>query len=162
MDFEIFYRNHQAFVRRVIFRMSGIQELDDLVQETFLKAWKGKASFQSGSSERTWVARIAMNTAIDRLRKRSTRSESQHSVYEDSQPAPEDQGDMRDVLMMAMDQLEEPFKSTCVLVAIEGFSSQEAAEALQVEEGTVRSRVSRARRLLKDFLQSKGVQYGLG
>ena len=64
--------------------------------------------------------------------------------------------------MMAMDQLEEPFKSTFVLVAIEGFSSQEAAEALQVEEGTVRSRVSRARRLLKDFLQSKGVQYGLG
>ena len=99
MDFEIFYRNHQAFVRRVIFRMSGSRELDDLVQETFLKAWKGKASFQSGSSERTWVARIAMNTAIDRLRKRSTRSESQHSVYEDSQPAPEDQGDMRDVLM---------------------------------------------------------------
>ncbi len=161
MSFENIYDQYHLFVRRVIFRMSGATDIDDLVQETFLKAWKAQGNFDGRSSEKTWIARIAINCAIDSLRKRKKQN-IECVDFSEIKAQVDDQKDceLREVITKALLDLEEPFKSAFVLVVVEGFSTKEAALTLKVEEGTVRSRVSRARSVLRNFLEKKGVSCG--
>src|SRR5687768_2859220 len=68
--FDRLYDEYHRLVRNVLFNMTGDSALDDLVQETFLKVWQGLPRFAFRSTVKTWVYRIAMNVAIDHLRRR--------------------------------------------------------------------------------------------
>ncbi|MHA7878645.1 MAG: sigma-70 family RNA polymerase sigma factor [Saccharospirillum sp.] len=146
------------------------QEVSDLTQETFLKAWQGLGSFRQDSQFYTWIYRIATNTALSYLARRKTTvletdlSEASRAEYE---AAPSEQADpehdyavneLNAVIQSAMDGLPDDQRETLHMREWQGMSYQDIAEALQVPVGTVRSRIHRAR----DFIDRSIHQWRSG
>lgn len=154
-QFQQLYKDYALLVRRVIFRLGGQRDLDDLVQDTFVKAFAAKASFTGQSSAKTWLTRIAVNTAIDHSRKASVRT-----INEPIQDAEALASRSRDpALALAIQQavaaLPDDWRAAFVLVVLEGFTAAEAADILGTKPGTVRSRVHRGREQVREALGAK-------
>ena len=142
---------------------------DDLAQSTYLKAWERFEQFAAGTNCRAWLLTILQNTWTDHLRRqgqvRWTGSEGleQLAVARD-RPDPPDWQRMDQALeqfsdpqlLAALARLPEEFRLALFLVDVEGYSHQEAAEVLGVAVGTVKSRTSRARQLLRERLGKPG------
>jgi len=142
-------------------------EARDLVQETFLKALKGFASFKEGTNFRAWMFRILRNTFLTSrtgLEHRNTQQEDE-SGFADA-PGPDDSPEAAlvrradiDQVRKAIAQLSLPFREVLLLADIEEMKYQEVADALGIPIGTVMSRLARARKQVRDsILQSAGVK----
>ncbi len=129
------------------------QLAEDVVQETMMRAWTSMAGFRGDSSERTWVLRIAHNTAIDALRRRRDQATAPHDLPESTDRSdPADRATGRDRLAAvgrALAGLDETSRAVVVLREVEGMSYQEIADALDVPVPTVKTRLLRARRALQ-------------
>ena len=153
-DFAELIELTEPVVRRLLGRLTpGLDDVDDLVQETYLRAWRKLGQFRGESRFTTWLYRIAVNVTHNWRRGRKptlTLTEG----HERSLPAPIDLGD--EVLLRAyakaLDRLPRVLRETFVLHEAEGMSYQEVAEALGCPIGTVMSRLHRARsRILGDL-----------
>ncbi len=149
--------------------MSGnAEDAADLTQEAFVKAWRCLESFQFKSSFSTWLYRLASNVCLDHLRsaKRNrtvplivTCADSEALVIDppDPAPLPEEQvvlTEEQQYLQLAMASLEIEERRLLTLRVVNDLSYAEIAELLEIKEGTVKSRLSRARdRLRKNFLK---------
>lgn len=140
-------------------------DADDVVQETFLRAYRSWHTFQPGSDARRWLFTITRNVFL-----RSRERERRHVELEDgdvealnafsAQTALERDGsdrilsriDLAPALRRALDELDEPFKSAVLLVDLEDQSYEAASQILGVPIGTVRSRLFRGRRILQEKL----------
>jgi RNA polymerase sigma-70 factor (ECF subfamily) len=140
-------------------------DADDVVQETFLRAYRSWHTFQPGSDARRWLFTITRNVFL-----RAREREHRHVELEDgdlealsSFNSLSDQArdgsdqiltriDLAPALRRALDELDEPFKSAVLLVDIEDQSYEAASEILGVPIGTIRSRLFRGRRILQDKL----------
>jgi RNA polymerase sigma-70 factor (ECF subfamily) len=130
---------------------------EDVVQETMIKAWRGLGDFRGDASTRTWVLRIAHNTAIDALRRRRDRSVAPEDLPEDIDP----RGDAHDpaaraagrsdlaTLRDALAELDQLSRSIVVLREIEGLSYTDIADTLGISTALVKTRLLRARRALQ-------------
>lgn len=144
-DDHALYQEFAELVRRVIFRLKGKRDLDDLVQDTFVKALSSRQSFRQESSVKTWLTRIAVNTAIDAGRKAAVRKGTEPVEDVDALASRSRDPALALAIQQAVEALAEDFRAAFVLVVMEGFTAAEAAEALGEKPGTVRSRVHRAR-----------------
>src|ERR1700674_3674380 len=138
------------------------EEAEDLVQETYAKALKGFPSFQLGTNFRAWMYRILRNTFLtSRTGLKATMTLSLDS--EEDGPELPVEGDTPETILMersnlqlvqsAIDELPVYFREILLLCDVEEMSYQEIAETLSVPIGTVMSRLSRARRTLRDCLR---------
>lgn len=135
----------------------------DLTQETFLKAHKNQDSFQGNASVYTWLYRIARNTCIDAMRKIKTeRMNHPFTSYDDmlydpasSSPEIEQREDKR-LLNEALSRVEESLRLLIVLKDLQGLPYHEIAEITEMNEGTVKSRLFRARVQLRQELIKSG------
>ena len=146
-------------------------EAEDLVQETYAKAWKGFSSFQAGTNFRAWMYRILRNTFLtsrtglkaatvpledDDASEAVVESETPESIYLSRAGAEQ--------LQSAIDALPVLFREVLLLCEVEEMSYQEIAETLGIPIGTVMSRLSRARKILRRQLSSqneRGARHGL-
>jgi len=152
--------------------VSSIEDASDLAQETFVKAYSAMHRFQGTSAFYTWLYRIAINTAIDHLRKRpGVRVDSleddrfQEVGFEPAAgPSADPQHALatkeeRKILKQAIGLLSEKLRTALILHDIEGLSQEEVAAVLDCPVGTVKSRVSRARcelrAILADYLERR-------
>ncbi len=144
-------------VRAVLYNICGPAELDDLVQETFIKVWQGLPGFRHGSQLRTWIYRIAANTALDQCR----RNARNRTVPEEADPPGGSGGEAeilyRDLVRKGMQTLSPEHRAVLTLCLFEELSVKEAAEALEVPEGTVKSRLHYAKAAMGAFLSQNGV-----
>ena len=148
----------------------------DLVQETFYKAWRFFGAFREGSDCKAWVTAILRNAYINRYRRRQRRpTEIEFDEWQDvdasyldehqRMPAPDDEvvigESLSDEVIDALDQLPSHFRDVVIFSDVVGLSYQEVADRLDCPIGTVRSRLFRARamlrRLLDEYAQSTGV-----
>jgi RNA polymerase sigma-70 factor (ECF subfamily) len=141
-------------------------DAEDIVQESFMKAYKAQESFR-GSEAKTWMLSIVRNTAMDFLRRCKTAvvvplGDQGHEPH-DHAPDPERgflEQSRREQLRLAISHLAPEFREVIVLREIEGLSYKEIASVLGIPMGTVMSRLSRARNLLLVELGgSKEVQH---
>lgn len=135
---------------------------DDLVQETLLRAWRGRSRFVAGTNLGAWLFTIMRNALYSQHRKRSHQVfESDSGFAERLATLPEQPGhlDLQDA-QVALDQLSEPMREALVLVAIENLSYEEAAAVMRCRIGTVKSRVWRAREQLAIVLGYGAVDVG--
>ncbi len=143
---------HQAAVARTVFGMLGSRDdADDVGQEAFVRFYQSLDSFRGESSVRTYLVRIAMSCALNALR--STRRRELRFVSDDialaqavdptAQISTGDDGQARRI-REALDSLRPDHRAVVVLRLLEERSTKETAEILQVPEGTVLSRLSRA------------------
>lgn len=151
-------RSHHQGVIQVIYRMCGDAELaQDAAQEAFLRAWNHLPSFRPGTNLRSWLYRIAMNAALDILRRESkiSNTDLETLVIPDPQAGPESellQKERTQAVQAAILGLSEASRAVLVLREYGGLTYQEIAASLEIPLGTVMSRLSFARRQLKSAL----------
>lgn len=169
--FEHLMLDSQDRVYTLCLRMTGDREdALDLAQETFFNAWRGLGSFQGNSSFSTWVYRLASNACIDFLRKRKRRQqgESPHSLDDEEAPLPEpadprgspeeelERRELRRAVERGLQALPDHHRQVLVMRELSGMSYQEIGAVLDLDLGTVKSRIARARLALKKFLVQEG------
>jgi RNA polymerase sigma-70 factor (ECF subfamily) len=147
-------------------------DAEDVVQETYVRAFEHLAHFRGESSLGTWLTRIAINEALGRRRKRrpavdianvdmlNEQGEVRVLIFPGIRAAgnPEtdaSRAEVRHLLERAVDELPEPFRIVFVMREIEQMSVDETASQLEIRPETVKTRLHRARRLLREALQQK-------
>jgi RNA polymerase sigma-70 factor, ECF subfamily len=160
---ELFDRHHQA-VYRFLSRLSGTErsDLDDLVQETFVRVGRAASRFEGRSSVRSWILAIASHTAVDHVRAEARRRELLRSSVVDLPQAegPDSRAEGREALArfcQALDGLAHDLRVTFVMCELEDTPGQEVAAALGVPEGTVWRRLHDARRALRGAMDRLSV-----
>ena len=168
--FEALVKACEKQVYHIALNMTGSEEdAFDISQDVFLKAYRSLRSFRQESSFQTWVCRLAANRCIDFLRKQKRRGKTvsldepddlgRLPELPDERYAPEQVVERRErtrLLRAAMQKLPEDQRIILVLREVEGFSYQEISEALELEPGTVKSRIARARARLAELLTEHG------
>ena len=164
-------QNHGRIYNLALRMVGNPDDAAELCQEAFLNAWKGLGKFQGDSSFATWLYRLTSNVCIDFLRKEKRRSalsmtvslddggEEQQADLPDECYSPHAQAERRerqDTLRAGLAALSEEHRKVLVLRELEGLSYGEIAQLLEVEEGTVKSRIARARLALRKYLLQSG------
>ncbi len=162
-------RAHQQVVYRTAFRVLGDQAAaEDATQDAFISAFKHIRSYRGGSFK-AWLLRIVTNACYDQLRAKQRRPTASLDalLLDPDNPAPgadpaapreaspEEYAERKELgakIQQGLDTLPPDQRVTLVLVDIEGFSYEDAAQATDTNVGTVKSRLSRARAHLRDFL----------
>jgi RNA polymerase sigma-70 factor (ECF subfamily) len=155
-------RSHGRKIYNFAYRLSGNpHDAADLVQEVMLRVRAGLAEYQPGSFE-GWLWRITRNAFLDEVRRRRRRpsvpfpEDADHSVFgQASSPAPDDVLStirLDEDIQKALADLPFEFREAVVMCDVIGLSYEEIAQAVAVPLGTVRSRIHRGRRLLRDRL----------
>lgn len=144
-------------VYRLAVRMVGKQDAPDVTQQTFLRAFTRLDQFDGHARFNTWLYRLAVNEALQYLRK-CRRWDQPSLEYEpaDGRPAHDRQSDQKELLEEALSRLDPQLASIFLLRESEGLSYHEIALALEIPEGTVGSRLNRARRELQQHILALG------
>lgn len=167
--FEEMVTTHLDALYRTALRLTGRpQDAEDLVQETYLRAWRSLHTYKPGTNPKAWLFRILHNARIDRYRA-STRAVQTVDEIEGQDPAfvvnetPESlvlADVMEPEVRQALMDLPEVFRSCVILADLEGFSYQEIADILGIPRGTVMSRLFRGRRAMRKALARYGREHG--
>lgn len=144
---------HQQAVRGFLRRACGNwADAEDLAQDTFLTAWENLSRFSGQSSLRSWLCGIAYNKCLTAARSRNRSAARDLAYLEASDPAPTASGDDRMDLTAAMARLPMEQRAAVALCLASGFSHSEAADALGLPLGTVKSHVLRGKAKLLEAL----------
>lgn len=146
----------------------------DLLQDTYLNAYRYMDKYLSGTNAKGWLFRIMTNSFINRYRKES--KEPEKVSYDDikefylviKEPATENNGlqyemfdnQFGDEISEALEDLPDDYRTAVILCDIEGFSYEEIADFVQIPVGTVRSRLHRGRKILHSKLKDYAVDHG--
>jgi RNA polymerase sigma-70 factor (ECF subfamily) len=153
-------RRHYQGVVLVVYRMCGDTGLaEDAAQEAFIRAWMNLPSYQPKGCLRNWLYRIAVNVALDVLRRKpeETLEDEEGLMIPDQAAGPETaliEKERADLLHQTIKSLPEAARSVLVLREYGGLSYQEIAGVLDVPVGTVMSRLNYARNRLREILKS--------
>jgi len=148
-------------VARTVKSMLGdTQQSEDAGQETFIRLYKALNNFRGDSKLGTYIQRIAINQSLNEIRRRKKLlsffypSDDKDELNEmDIASDNEESRDIKDYVNQAIAKLDPDFRSVVVLRTIQGYSSKETAEILNIPLGTVLSRLSRAKEQLKEMLK---------
>jgi len=167
--FDWLITHYHGPVYSLVFGMVGDSaDAADITQEVFLKAYKGIRAFRRGSQLKTWLYRIAVREALNHRRWAWRHLRQQTSIdappdehspalnLEDLAATPFDQmatKEMQTVVRRALDKIPSAFCSAVLLRDLEGLSYEEVAEILDISVGTVKSRILRGRRALRERLE---------
>lgn len=169
--FEMLMEKHMGIIYNIALRMAANQDdAEDMTQEIMIKIFRSLSSFKGNSKFSTWIYRVAVNTCLDELKKKKNKKhlsldaeisgddgEGQLEIKDDS-PSPEklaEQNELRDMVAAAVKLLSDEHRAVIVLRDIRGMSYSEIAEILGCSDGTVKSRISRARAQLKMILEKE-------
>jgi RNA polymerase sigma-70 factor, ECF subfamily len=161
--------SHAEHLYRIALRLTGSpQAAEDLVQDTYLRAFRGWQSYKPGTNLAAWLATIMRNANLDELRRQSRRpvqepldDDGDYYLYNrlaESSPQPQDEVLARlsgTAIVSALGELPSNFREVVVLVDVGDFSYADAAGILGIPIGTVMSRLYRGRRLLKRALADR-------
>lgn len=169
--FEVLIEGCRKKVYNISLRFLGNQEdALDISQEVFIKIFRTLESFKGNSSFDTWVYRITVNLCLDEIRKRKNKNvisidESFSSEdgdfkkqFDDRSPGPDVLAERKETKRMiedAVNSLSEEHRTAIILRDIQGFSYEEVARLTDCPEGTVKSRINRARQALRNILFGK-------
>ncbi|MBO4418784.1 MAG: sigma-70 family RNA polymerase sigma factor [Oscillospiraceae bacterium] len=169
--FGVLVESYQTRVYNLALRMCGNEDdAFDLSQEAFFRAWRGLSGFQQESSFSTWLFRLTANVCLDWLRAKKRRptvslttadddGEETQLDIPDPGKSPEEllmAAEDRAALTKAINALPVEYREILTLRAINDMSYTEIAEVLKLREGTVKSRLSRARLALRNILLQNG------
>ena len=171
-SFRLLYQRYQQRVRSTLYQLCGKSLLDDLVQEVFLRAWKGLPKLRTTQYFATWLYRISWNVATDQRRKLAKSQEKtsfNDKSWEKEQlnsdknlSSLQDTPDLmrlhyQDLVQRGLNSLSFEHRAVLVLHDLEDLPQKQVAEILDVPVGTVKSRLFHARNSFKKFLEQQGI-----
>lgn len=160
-QFEALIFPHAAALLRFARRLCGSHNLaEDLVQDALLRGWRVADTLPHVANPRAWVFRILLNCWYSEGRRRSARpvETSLHEARSLAEPPPEVMSDVQEALAL----LPEEQRTVILLAVVEGFTSREISEMLEIPPGTVMSRLSRARAAMRDRVVGDLNKTGVG
>jgi len=140
-------------------------DAEEIAQTVFLKAWKALPQFRGDAGLSTWLYRLTINACTDHYRREKKRQgdlsldDPDLAPIRDTAPSPEEiliRREEQAILRKALAELPEPHRVILVLREMDGLDYREIAQVLDLELGTVKSRLARARRALRDKLLTEG------
>jgi len=170
--FECLVRRHQGMLLNVAFRVTGVYEdACEIVQDAFIAAWRKIDTFRGDAAFSTWLTAIVIN--LSRNRRQQIQNRKQREAYSldaplsgnDNDPLPDppadtpsalqqmEEAELRQILNGCIDALPHEFREVLVLRDMQDLAYAEVVDALGVREGTVKSRLFRAREAVKDCLK---------
>lgn len=171
-DFRKIHDTYAPRIRLYLEKLAGINEAEDLTQETFARVSKSLKKFQGQSSLWTWIYKIATNTAIDRMRESKR---AKHDLALDAAEEIEDKNiwtgesralddhvirkEMNDCIRNVVFKLPETYRTVVVLSEFEGFKNEDIAKILGLRLESVKIRLHRARLKLKEELSKQCILY---
>lgn len=158
--FEELVRMYEAPVYRLALRMCGgrAEDAQEVAQEAFLAAWRGLPRFRGQCRFSSWLYKLTANAAVDHLRREKRRPAAVplENAGEPADPhTPQEELERQELhraVQQALDRLTPEHREVLLLRQMQGLSYQEIGAALSLEEGTVKSRLSRAKRQLRTIL----------
>ncbi len=166
-DFEAAALPHLGDIYRTATRLlADSTRAEDVVQDVYLQAWKSFDKFEPGTNCRAWLYKILFNTMHHYRRKwlNSRMVKESEDLLEQTvawmPPVAEQLTD--EEVLAALDQVPQDYRAVVLLVDVEEFAYKDAAAILNVPVGTVMSRLSRGRRLLRERLAGAAAQFGIG
>lgn len=171
--FRVLYRRYQAKVRSTLYQLCGSCQLDDLVQEVFLRVWKGLPQLRNSRFFSTWIYRITWNVAQDARRQFGQSRQRELSPLGDDKgedgdgtlqlSRPQDSPDLlrlhyQELVRQGLATLSFEHRTVLVLHDLEDLPQKAIADILQLPTGTIKSRLHYARRAMRDFLHQQGIQ----
>lgn len=170
--FEQLVKKHHRQAYNIAYRMAGNHaDAEDLTQEAFIRAFRFFGQYQRDLPFESWLYKIISNVFVDKLRKKpkvcvksldqpiNTDNGDTYLDVADRSPGPEDtlmSGNMEEVLQKALESIPPVFRLAVIYVDIDGLSYEEVAEATNTNVGTVRSRLHRGRKMLREALDKSG------
>lgn len=172
--FSCLYQRYEAQLLRYIRRLSHLSdaEAEDILQESFIKIWKNLNGFDQSFKLSTWIYRIVHNEVISCLRRKSSYGKDRTLSIEEGRytgdPAempdeekqdgdPDPEAHIREVL----DQLQLPYKEVLVLKFLENMSYTEISDVLKIPEGTVATRINRAKKAFAALSEKQHIVFEL-
>lgn len=167
--FELLMRRHNPRIYRTVRAVLGEEnDVEDTMQQAYVNAYTHLAQFAGRARFSTWLTRIAVHEAIGRARRRGTRMETEFDHDEGREdedarlaaadPSPEHRAfsaELRSLLEQAIDALPPGYREVFMLREVEGLSTTETAGSLDLTDEAVKTRLHRARALLKDALLAR-------
>ena len=165
---ELVERHHRRAYAIALALVRDEEDAREIVQEAFIRVYKGLSQFHGGSAFFTWLYRIVHNLSIDLIRKPSRREAELEAVLETEDPAdneflrfpdadPQDvvqRSQLRERIAAALDELPAYHRGVIVMREVQGMSYEEMAEAMGVSKGTIMSRLFHARKKLQKALEA--------
>lgn len=169
--FEAFFARHRTLVYRTAYGLTGDRHAaEEVLQDTFTRAWRHRATLLTDVSPVPWLHRVALNLCYSRLDRRRIRAEpigeSHAAQLRDAEPEPEERAErreLREIVREGIAALPPKHRSVVVLYYLHGLSLQETASLLGVRLGTVKSRLHYALRSVRAHLEGDrrfGSAYG--
>ncbi len=168
--FETLVEDYQKKVYNIALRMIGnSHDAEELAQEVFIRVFKSLRNFKEQAQFSTWIYRITTNLCLDELRKRKNRKvvyldqeidTGENEVkrqLEDEGPTPDvtaEKNEVRELVLDAIQKLPDNHRTMLILRDLNGMSYDDIAKILNSPEGTVKSRINRARQALKNLLKN--------
>jgi RNA polymerase sigma-70 factor (ECF subfamily) len=150
--YEACHRN----VFRLAMRMVGTQDAADVTQQVFLQVFRSIGQFQGWSHFKTWLYRLAVNESLQHLRRRRRWRHRELDWDPVDETSRTDAAERKELLQRALQRIEPELRAIFLLREVDTLSYHEIAEALKIPEGTVGSRLNRARRELQRHLSELG------
>jgi RNA polymerase sigma-70 factor (ECF subfamily) len=158
-------REHDAWVRSAIYAVTGrVDLIDDIAQQVWVRVWQGLGTLENPRRLRSWLYTIARNTAIDvclaqqRRQALAGRLENETATPDIRQPSPlrtAVDDEVQQTLLRAVQSLPALYREPFALRHLEDWSYAEIGDVLGISTETVETRLTRARRLLREMLQGK-------
>ena len=163
--FEALVARYEKKVYSLCLRICGnVEDAQEAAQDAFLSVWRSIGAYRGDAAFSTWLYRLATNACIDLLRRNrrdavSLEDDGLALTLPDPQPQPEEWSERREqrqLIESALSALPAEYRTALVLRELEGLSYAEIAETTRQELGTVKSRISRGRRLVQNYLTANG------
>lgn len=155
-EFTALFQQHHRLVSSVIHQIAGPSLLADLVQDAFIKIWKGLPDFREESKLTSWIYRVAANTALDSLRSGARKYESNEhdlgQIVDERQDGERDLAN-RQLVERGLSGLTPEHRAVVVLALMHERTTAEVAEILAISEGTVKSRLHYGREHFRKILE---------
>ena len=157
---EIIRRYERVVARTVKGMIGNVQQAEDVGQETFIRLYNALPEFRGEAKLGTYIQRIAINLSLNEIKKDgrfsvfslSGKKSDETAAIELQSGDSEKSADIKEIVRHAIDKLNPEFRAVVTLRMIQGYSSKETAELLEMPLGTVLSRLSRAKEQLREIL----------
>jgi RNA polymerase sigma-70 factor (ECF subfamily) len=172
--FTVLVDRYKDRIHRLVRRMVGGPDDEDLTQEVFIKVYRAIPGFRGGSTFKTWIYKIAHNLCLSELRKKGRRGEHLsieeegdekiHRLLPDTRHGLEDEIEKRDLsqsIRKLMERLPPQYRTALTLFYLENAKYEEISEIMGIPLGTVKTHIRRARLRLRDLLLVEGDLAGL-
>jgi RNA polymerase sigma-70 factor (ECF subfamily) len=156
------YRTYSSKVRGLLVQLLGPENLDDYSQEVFVRVWKGLRALREPEAFSGWIYRTTWNVAMS-VRKRSAQKKAQFKElvlaesFAPRKTEPDTSLSAKILVERALQSLDFDHRGVVVLVDLEDFSLESAAQIMNVPVGTAKSRLFYARKRLREYLEREGI-----